>query len=42
MRCNNVRIFNVKDIEENTEVVRNLLVTKFKIPLERVKDIHFE
>ena len=43
-RHENVRIFNVKDeVEENTEeVVRDLLVTKLKIPLEKVKDIRFE
>ena len=43
-RRENVRIFNVKEeVEENTkEVVRDLLVTKLKIPLEKVKDIRFE
>ena len=43
-RRENVRIFNVKEeVEENTEeAVRNLLVTKLKIPPEKVKDIHFE
>jgi len=44
MRRENVRIFNVKEeVEENTEeLVRNLLVTKLKIPPEKVKDIRFE
>jgi len=44
MRPENVRIFNVKEeVEENTEeVVRNLLVTKWKIPPGKVKDICFE
>ena len=39
MRRENVRIFNVKEeVDENTEVVvRNLLVTKMQIPLEKVK-----
>ena len=43
-RRENVRIFNVKEeVDENTEVVvRNLLVTKMQIPLEKVKNIRFE
>ena len=43
-RCENVRIFNVKEqVDENTEVVvRNLLVTVMQIPLEKVKNIRFE
>ena len=43
-RRENVRIFNVKEeVKENTEeTVRNLLVTKLKIPSEKVKDIRFE
>lgn len=43
-RRKNVRIFNVKEeVDENTEVVvRNLLVTKMQIPLEKVKSIRFE
>ncbi|XP_068758082.1 protein unc-13 homolog C-like [Montipora capricornis] len=43
-RRENVRIFNVKEeVDENTEaVVRNLLVTKMQIPLEKVKSIRFE
>ena len=43
-RRENIRIFNVKEeVEENTEeVVRNLFVTKLKIPPEKVKDIRFE
>lgn len=38
-RRENVRIFNVQEeVDENTEVVvRNLLVTKMQIPLEKVK-----
>lgn len=43
-RRENVRIFNVEEeVDENTEaVVRNLLVTKMQIPLEKVKSIRFE
>ena len=43
-RRENVRIFNVQEeVDENTEVVvRNLLVTKMQIPLEKVKSIRFE
>ena len=43
-RHENVRIFNVKEeVDENTEaVVRNLLVTKMQIPLEKVRSIRFE
>ena len=43
-RRENVRIFNVKEeVDENTEVVmRNLLVTKMQIPLEKVQSIRFE
>ena len=40
----NIRIFNLREeAEENTErVVRNLLVSKMQIPLEKVKNIRFE
>ena len=43
-RRENVRIFNVKEeVDENTEVeMRNLLVTKMQILLEKVKNIRFE
>ena len=43
-RRENVRIFNVKEeVEEYTEVVvRNLLLTKLKIPLGKVKNIRFQ
>ena len=43
-RCENVRIFNVEEEEdENTEeLVRSVFVANLKIPADKVKDIRFE
>ena len=42
-RCENVRIFNVEEEDENAEeLVRSVFIANFKIPVDKVSDIRFE